>query len=90
LSRNNKLKKWRDVAIRKNVIPVNRSPEQSEGVWNLKVPNLLKPGFLASLRNDTKMNCDCDQYLIDMQDRNSYSSTMNKQCYIKNIHKEMP
>ena len=27
-------------------------------VRNLKVLNLLKPGFLASLRNDTKMNCD--------------------------------
>ena len=25
---------------------------------NLKVLNLLKPRFLASLRNDTKMNCD--------------------------------
>jgi len=27
-------------------------------VRNLKVLNLLKPRFLASLRNDTKMNCD--------------------------------
>jgi|GEM_PF-4241533 len=31
-------------------------------VRNLKVLNLLKPRFLASLRNDTKMNCDTVSY----------------------------
>jgi len=33
----------------------------------------------------------CDQYYIDMQDRNFYSSTMNMHVLLKNKeHKEMP